>query len=290
VTGLLATARAVHFASLMAIFGGSIYALLLRYAGIGGSPAKGTRVLYATAATLAIASGVVWFCLVAGQMSGSWQGSIDPGTIELAAIGTRFGHVFVVRFIGLAGLWIFCAAGDRSDSAACSILAGLLLASLGLISHAAAIDDDIVSIGAISDAAHLLTSGYWLGGLMILAILLQRHSEDRAFLTGSLRVFSTWGTLAVAVLVVTGLANAISILPLNEMSLGNSYFDLLLVKVALASIMIGLAILNRWRFAPALRNDADGAVQRLRASVGGEFVLGLAILAIVGLLGVMPPH
>lgn len=49
-------------------------------------------------------------------------------------------------------------------------------------------------------------------------------------------------------------------------------------------------VINRWRFAPALRNGRESALQRLRASVGGEIVTGLAIVGIVGLLGLMPPH
>ncbi len=289
-TALLAAARAIHFASLMAIFGGSAYALLLRRAGLGALPPERTRVLLTAAATLAILSGIVWFCLIAGQMSGSWQGSFDPATIGLAATATRFGHIFLVRFAGLAALCSMCALGTRSPGAFLPILAGLLLASLGPVSHAAATGSDIVSIGALSDAAHLLTAGFWLGGLVLLAMLLRRHWADRASLLGALRLFSIWGTPTVAVLVISGLVNVISILPASEMSLRNAYFDLLLVKVGLALVMIGLAALNRWRFGPALRTSGERAVSRLAASIGSEIVLGLAIVSIVGLLGLMSPH
>jgi putative copper resistance protein D len=287
---LLAAARAIHFASLMAIFGGSTYALLLRRAGLWGSRPKGTRVLFVTAATLAIVSGIIWFCLIAGQMSGSWQGSLDPSIIETAATGTRFGHIFLGRFVGLAALWFMCVLAMRSYGRGVSILAGLLLASLGPVSHAAASGSDIASVGAISDAAHLLTAGFWLGGLLILAMFLQRQWTDRNSLLGALRLFSIWGTVAVAVLVITGLINTIRILPISEISLHNSYFDLLAVKVGMASLMIGLAALNRWHFAPALRTSGERAVQHLQASVRSEIVLACAIVAIVGMLGLMAPH
>ena len=287
---LLAAARAIHFASLMTIFGGSTFAALLRRGGFGGEPLKGTRALFATAATLAIVCGIIWFCLIAGQMSGSWQGSLNPATLELAATGTRFGHIFLGRLFGLAALWFLCVFGVRSHSLGASILAGLLLASLGPISHAAATGSDIASLGALNDAAHLLTAGFWLGGLAVLAMFLQRHWSDPASLLGALRLFSIWGTPAVALLVFTGLINAVSILPFSEMSLRNSYFDLLLVKVGLASAMIGLAALNRWHFAPALRTRGKRATRHLATSVGSEIVLGFAVLAIAGLLGLMPPH
>ena len=107
---------------------------------------------------------------------------------------------------------------------------------------------------------------------------------------GALRLFSVWGTAAVAALVITGLINAISILPVSEMSLHNSYFDLLAVKVGLASVMIGLAALNRWHFAPALRTGRKRATQHLAASVASEIVLGSAVILIAGLLGLMAPH
>lgn len=289
-TALLAAARAVQFASLMIVFGGSAYALLLRRAGLWGSPPKGVRALFVAAAMLAIASGIIWFGLIAGQMSGSWQGSLDPAVLRPAAFDTRFGEIFLGRFICLVVLWLMCALGIESDRPGVVILSGLLLASLGLVSHAAAGDSGIVSIGAIGDAAHLLTAGFWLGGLLVLAMFVRRHWADPLSLLGALRLFSIWGTAVVALLVVTGLINAISIVPLSMMSLRNPYCELLLVKVGLATMMIGLAALNRWHFAPALRTGGEKAKQRLSASVGSEIVLGFTIVAIVGLLGLMAPH
>jgi len=289
-TALLAVARAIHFASLMTIFGASTYAVLLRRKGLLGSSQRGMRVLFTTAATLAIVSGISWLCMVAGQMSGRWQDALDPGIIALAATGTRFGHVFLGRLVGMAALWFMCAFGVRSDSLAISILAGLLLASLGPVSHAAAGGSAIASLGAISDAAHLLTGGFWLGGLLVLAMFVKRHWTDRACLLAGLRLFSTWGTAAVIILVITGLANAISILPFATMSLRYSYFDLLLVKVGLASVMAGLAALNRWHFTPAIGTGDEGANRHLARSIRSEIVLGFAVVAIAGLLGLLPPH
>jgi putative copper resistance protein D len=223
-------------------------------------------------------------------MSGSWEGSLNPAIIEMTALSTRFGNVFLMRFLGLGALWFACALRVRSQGLAISLLAGLLLASLGPISHAAAGSSDTLSIGAISDAAHLLTAGFWLGGLVVLAMFLRRNREDQASLLGALRLFSTWGSLAVAMLVITGSISAISILPVQDMSLDNAYFDLLLVKVGLASVMIGLAALNRWHFVPALRTDGERAIQHLLASVVGEIGLAIGIVSIVGLLGLMAPH
>lgn len=246
--------------------------------------------LFTIAATLALVSGILWFCLIAGQMSGSWQGSFDPAIVEMAATGTRFGHIFLGRFAGLMALWLVCVVRLRSHGLASSILAGLLLIALGPVSHAAASGNEIFSVGAISDAAHLLTAGFWLGGLLILAIFLQRNWADRVSQLGALRLFSIWGTPVVAVLVITGLINAISILPVSEMTLHTSYFDLLVTKVGLASVMIGLAALNRWHFGPALRTGGQRAKRQLTITVGSEIVLGVTVVSVAGLLGLTAPH
>jgi len=285
---LLATARGLHIASLMTIFGGGTYAALLRRTGLPGPPAKAARLLFGIAATLALVSGIAWFCLVAGQMSGSSEGSLDPAILRLAAFDTRFGQIFLGRLSGLIVLWLICALGNGSDRISIAVLAGALLALLGSVSHAAAGGGDIA--GAANDAAHLLAAGFWLGGLVVLIMFVRRHWTDATPLLVALRLFSIWGTPVVAVLVITGLFNAISILPLSMMSLRNPYFDLLLVKVGLASVMIGLAAMNRWHFAPALRSGGDKATRYLAYSVSIEIGLGCTVVAVAACLGLTSPH
>lgn len=289
-TALLAVARAIHFASLMVIFGGGAYAGLLRRGKLAEPSAGALRTLFAAAASLALISGIVWFCLIAGEMSGAWQGSLTPEVLELAAAATRFGHIFLARLIGLLALCAMCIWGRGTKGPALAGLGGLLLASLAPISHAAATGGDIAVRGAANDALHLLAAGFWLGGLIVLALLICRRSTDGQALFGPLRIFSLWGTGVVALLVLTGVINALSILPLSAMSLRNPYFQLLLVKIGLAAVMVGLASLNRWRLAPALPNGGDKEVRHLARSVGLEIALGLLVVAIVGYLGTTAPH
>jgi putative copper resistance protein D len=290
VTAFLAAARAVHLMSLMTILGGSAYSALLRRGNLVEPPARSIRILFVIAAVLALLSGLVWFCLIAGQMSGGWQGSVDPSILKLAASDTRFGHIFMPHFAGLIGLCFLCMMMDRPAGAVVAILAGLLLVSLAPISHAAASSGDIAIVGAASDATHLLAAGFWLGGLMALALVIGRCWGQASALMGPLRIFSTLGAVVVVFLVLSGVANALSILPLRAMALRNPYFDLLLVKIGLASVMAGLAALNRWRFAPALPSSGDGAVRGLATSLGLEIAIGMLVVGIVGYLGTMAPH
>jgi copper resistance protein D len=215
---------------------------------------------------------------------------MDPGTLQLAASATRFGQIFLGRFVGLVALWFFCIVRTKPHGLGFSVLAGFLLALLAPISHAAAAGGDIAIMGAASDAAHLLTAGFWVGGLMILATLVPRSGGNPRTLLGPLRLFSIWGSFVVALLVLTGLINAISVLPASAMSFRNAYFDLLSVKVGLALAMVALAALNRWQLAPALRNGGSRAVGHLAASISAEVALGLTIVGIAGYLGVTAPH
>lgn len=287
---LLAATRAIHFVSLMVIFGGSAFAALLRQAKLNGPPVKMTSILFVCAATIAILSAIVWFCLIAGQMSGNWQGSIDPSTLKLTAFGTRFGRIFVGRGIGLGVLWITCVVRNRADRLTMPILAGLLLASLAPISHAAASGRESPVFGTVNDAVHLLTAGFWLGGLMVLALLKSWLGKCNDGRIGALRLFSFWGSLVVAVLIATGLTNAISILPASDRSLHNPYVDLLLWKIALASVMVFLAAMNRWRFVPSLQRNESRAAGYLALSIRSEIILGMTVVAITGYLGLIAPH
>ena len=288
-SALLAITRAIHLASLMAIFGTSAFAALLQRAGLWEARPRSNRAL-GMAAFVALVTAIVWFCLIACQMSGSSQGSIDPAVLRLAATDTRFGQIFVGRTNGLAALSLLCALETRSQSFAVAVLAGLLLASLAPVSHAAAGGDNVLTMGAVSDGVHLLAGGFWLGGLVVLASLVARYRSRAAELVGPLGVFSSWGGFVVALLVLTGVTNLLLIMPLSAMSLHNFYFDLLLTKIGLAAAMVALAALNRWRFAPALAGRGAKAVRYLAYSIGVETAFAFTVVGIVGYLGTIAPH
>lgn len=285
-TGLFASIRALHFAGLMAIWGASFYAVLLQKSLGMDVPARQLRIAVALGATLALATAILWFGLVAGQMSGDWNAATEPTAILAVATGTRFGHIWLGRIAGLILLWL--ASLRPIAKPVLAILAALLLASLGLVSHAAA-GSGFTLLHAFNDAIHLLTAGFWMGALLVLLLLIWRHRHEPAELFAPFRLFSLWGVYAVALLVVTGLINAALILPLHSISPKSAYADVLAAKITIALAMIALAVINRSQLLPALRHHEKGAVGRLNHNVIVEILLGLAVIAIVGYLGLMPP-
>lgn len=286
--GLFAGLRALHFASLMAIWGVSLYLMLLQRALGISVPARTQKAAMTTAATLALVTAVLWLLLVTGQMSGDWRAASDPGAIRTVALETRFGHIWLGRIAGLVLLLLLTLWRRSTASWFFALLAGLLLASLGLISHAAA-STGLTFLHALNDAVHLLTAGFWMGALLVLMLLIWRHRGRPDELFAPFRLFSLWGVYAVALLVVTGVTNAALIVPVHSISPKSAYADVLAIKIAIALAMIALAVINRSHLLPALRNHENGAVRRLHNNVMVEAVLGAAVIAIVGYLGLMPP-
>ena len=141
-----------------------------------------------------------------------------------------------------------------------------------------------------NDAKHLMAAGFWVGGLIVLGALLWQHRSAPDRLIAPFGLFSRWGTVAVALLVLSGMTNAAIILPLRSVTPHNAYADLLAVKITLALGMIVLAVINRQQLVPALGKHNDGITRQLAYSVAVEILLGALVIGIVGYLGQMPPN
>lgn len=107
------------------------------------------------------------------------------------------------------------------------------------------------------------------------------------------RRFSNLGVVCVATLLITGVINAWFIVGSVAILLGSTYGQLLMVKVALFFVMVGIAAINRTWPTPKLTASAldarAKAARRLARNSLIEAGLGLAILALVGALGTLPP-
>ena len=285
-----AAVRALHFASLMAIFGAGSYLALLKSRLQLELPAAAVWPLFTGAAALAFVTAIVWFAFVAGQMSGDWHEALDPAALQTVAIHTRFGTIFLLRICGLVPLLMLCVLRKSSQNLIRVLIAALLLAALAVTSHAAASGAKFPLLRAANDCIHLLAGGFWIGGLLVLITLMRRERHQPRALLAPLRLFSVWGTYAVAALVVSGVINAVMIVPAAAIAAASPYVSVLTAKILVASVMIALAIVNRWTLAPALRVDPLPTNRALSRSVSAEIGLGAIVITIVGFLGLMPPH
>ena len=274
---LLITARAVHFAATVSVAGGALFRWLVSNPALrraGADPRvlhSALRSLLWIGLALAFLSGAAWLLAVAANLGGE---------VGRVLAETRFGNAWLVRLV-LAVLLAF----SFGHSGLSAVLAAGLLGSLAWSGHAGAAPGATGHLHLAVDVLHLLAAGAWLGGLLPLWLLLRRQAELAALF--ATERFSTLGTWAVGLLLVSGILNACLLLGSPADLVTTTYGQLLLLKIALFVAMVAIAAVNRLRLTPRL--PAEAATRDLMRNALAETVLGLAILAIVGVLGTLPP-
>jgi copper resistance protein D len=295
--------RLIHFAAAMASFGVGGFRL---YAFAGEARVSGGArgVFDRQLAQLTLASGVLTLLsalamvpCVAGSMAGSLESGFDPRVLEAVLLGTGFGHAWCLH-LALAVLLVALAAlPERYEvSGATATLALLVLASLGWVGHAAMEEGATGIAHRLNQAVHLAAGGIWLGGLLPLGLLMRRATgpDGGAFQSlarTALPHFSQMGYAAVVLVALTGMVNTALLVGSFGRLIDTPYGRLLLVKLALVAAMVAVALGNRFRLLPRLFGSMDPAapLHALYRSVAVEQVLGLAILAVVAVLGTWPP-
>jgi putative copper resistance protein D len=280
-----ALVRALHLASLMILFGSAVLLLRLR-ARVPelALESRGLRRLRLAGAALALLSALAWLCFAAGQMAGDAKAMLDPGTLRLTLGSTLFGQMLMARLIVLV---LLGGAVLARREAFIVLLSGLGLGLISVTSHAAeASPANFAAIGVGTDGLHLLCGGIWLGGLCVLAaIMAQRRQAPR--LTLALTVFAGWGMAAVALLAMTGLINAATIVLGGPGHAARLYLGVLGAKLVLVLAMTLLALNNHFRLLPRLQRPEAAAA--LKGNIIWELGLGLAVVLLAGLLGLLAP-
>jgi len=235
------------------------------------------------------------------MMAGGWDAGLDPPALGYVVQSTSLGTAHVVR-AGLALLGVsalLMGRGRRSGQAVAAIAFAGAVASLAWSGHGAASEGPIGLVHLAADIVHALAAAVWLGALTGFCLMLIRPAmRDVAAAARSLAGFANIGTVAVAVLVITGLINASFLVDADGLDRvpGSIWGLLLIAKLALFLVMVGLAAHNRLTLTPALSHAIEAeaetgvAVRRLRTSIGLETLSGMALLGVVAAMGVqMPP-
>ena len=302
-TELLEAVRFVHFAAAMAVFGIGAFRLYAFAGDMGSAPAparpaldRALARLMTAGAALALLSALAMVPCVAAEMAAMTSAAVDPVILRVVLSATEFGHVWCWHIGFAVALVVLCLVPRRSGQVAASTAASLLLlVSLAWVGHAT-MDMGGVAVHAVNQMVHLTAAGVWFGGLVPLGILLRRATRPEGaqyipLARTALPHFSQMGYAAVALVALTGLINSVFLIGSMKALVTTPYGQLLIVKVALFAIMVCLALVNRFRLMPRLRDAAiaSTALRALFRSVAAEQALGLAILAVVAVLGTWEP-
>ena len=277
---LLVLCRFLHFIVVLLMFGAWVFRPWLLGAHV--QPTLDRQLLRITRglAGLGLVTGVVWLLLITASMAGSWDAALQPATLQLVLGKTFFGQVWAWHL--LLNLLLVIVLIKPWPALRLPLLA-LLLATLAPVGHGAMLDGLSGRLLILNQVVHLLCVGAWLGGLLVLVLIL-RQAQDH-HLEPILRRFSGVGYGLVGGLLVTGLIN-VRVLTgqLWPTPLFEGFALILLIKVGLVLGMLGLALLNRLRI-----KRCEQRLGSLRASVMMEWLLGVAAVAAVSLLGTLPP-
>lgn len=238
-----------------------------------------------------------WLQVMAQMVSLGGAAGQSGATLDLF-FQTRAGTLIVARQLLVGALLLLTIV---STSLAARVRVGLqwvaliltvaLLATFAVGSHAAAVAGSGWAI--LGDFVHLLAAGVWLGGLGLLAVVLWQWRKHATTETALLRQvvwrFSAVATLAVFVLLGTGLFSSLIHLQTWALLWSTAYGWLLLLKMGLVLATLGLALRNHRlvRRPAAVQHTVAWTTTRyalFARQVWGESGLGLGLMVVVALL------
>jgi copper transport protein len=164
---------------------------------------------------------------------------------------------------------------------------GTLIAVLGLACSGHAATAPPENLSALAVTIHGVAAAYWIGALAPLRRVLAREALIDASRVTVL--FSKGAAIAIAALVIAGLALAVLQLGGFSALWETAYGRLFIAKLVLVAVLLALAAWNKWRLTPALSVGNVRAAGRLRHSISLELALAIAIIGLTAALGNVPP-
>lgn len=281
-TALIAC-RFAHFATLLMLFGFYLSRDLLLRAVLPTAMLQPCLRMTRWLATGALLSALAWLAVTGASMAGSWSEGLQPSTLMLVLGHTAFGTFWLWHLGFNSALVLLLLRAPAVSAVLPLLLCSLLLATVAPTGHVAMFDGAYGLLLITNQIIHLSAVGAWLGGLILLVMLLRPPAvpAQRALL----RRFSGLGYAMVALIVMTGLVNVRamsgSLWPVPAFA---GFGLILAIKLAMVLCMLALALFNRLQL-----RRRELRLEWLRTSIGVECLFGMAALAAVSLLGTLPP-
>lgn len=242
------------------------------------------RSMSAIAKSTVFTAGAALLLTVAAQVTaparlvGSLEGIFD-GPLQVLMLASDAGAATAVRVLGLVLVVLGTGREDRLRGTAVLFGAVLVVVSFAFMGHTAA--DEHRWLAAVLLIWHLAVVALWFGALQPLRI--GCRDEDMATSGALLTRFSGLAGRLVPTVFLAGAGLAILLLPGWD-ALTTPYGRLLLTKVAVFSMLLGLAALNKWRYGPRVTRGDTAALGTLRRIVLLEWWLVATVLVVTAVM------
>jgi putative copper resistance protein D len=213
---------------------------------------------------------------------------------------THYGQVWLVRIAVIAGGWIIWwsgrkAPGRRGTAAAMAAALTVIAFTRSATGHSA--DQGDFTLLEIMDWVHLVGASLW-AGTVTAAVLIVFHSTrgiDAAAFNALARRLSQLATVALLLVLATGVYNTWEKLLSIKSLWQTDYGHILLLKIGLVGIMIALGAINRFvhlnRLSAGGSPDNTTVQRRFMRLLRVEAVTALAVfIAAAILINTLPPH
>lgn len=282
--------RFVFDGAALFLWGSAAYLWLLVPAGLSDSIWAKLRVARFAGMALAVMSTVALLPVRSAMLGNGWADGLDSDIVMAVLTGTSIGTAWIWQAVFAAILLAVTLVPFRRQIAATAITCALLLCGLALTGHAAINDGWLRGLHRANDMVHVLAGGAWLGALVPVALVLSRLGDRTAgaeALTALIR-FSSAGHVAVALVILSGVANSLLIIGGLPLDWSVTYQRLLSLKIALALLMMLIAVFNRYRLVPRM-GRSHAAARALVAGTVAEVVLAICVVALVAWFGTLEP-
>ncbi len=280
--------RLAQYASILSLFGLAGFAIYAPRAAAFLPRGRGILAL----AFVGLSASTAAIFVLAVTMTGDVAGATDPSVLLSIISDTAVGHAWTVRLVALAAA---IGVARIRNPFPLLVASGLAAATLAWGGHAVS-DTGLFGLAHLSaDVIHILAAGIWVGALVAFLRLVMLVEESAGATASALAAFSGVGSAVVAILIATGLVNALHMVewrPLPVLTT-SPWGWLLMAKLGLFGAMLGLAAANRFLLTPRLEteisNGVGGRLTDLRRSLMLETSLAFGVVALVSVLGALAP-
>lgn len=238
-------------------------------------------------------------CIVAGVMS-LYAGAAAMSSLPLSAAYEAFWITLTRTAVGrncllslaVMALVVGCTVGAprRWKDLAMGMLLAAFASCYAMTSHAA--EEGVLSVAFAMEWLHLMLVALWVGIVVLAAwIIVPRYRDashsSRAERDIYLTRLSTSATVALGVLMLSGIYNAVVRVGSWADASGNPYATTLLIKVALVFLALAIGAYNRFFGFPAI--VSSGKISPALLLLRTESFLLVGALAAAVLLGSISP-